>query len=109
VAQAHSHFATQTNKTCLKSATTNKFNFAVVPCVLLPMVSTQPTNKDAHPGLLDQPNVQQKQLKPKDANATLKQQHAIQDITTIEKDLLTKQQNSSTNAHKPPGPGGTKE
>ena len=66
---------------------TNKFNSLLLH---VSMVSTQPTNKDAHSGYRDLPNPQHKQSKPKSANVTLiQQEHAIQNITAIEQDLLT--------------------
>ena len=77
------------------------------------MVNTRPTNKDTHPGYWDLPSAQAKQAKQAKSNgadATLEQQkHAIQNIATIEKDLLTKQRSSSANARQPHGPGGTKQ
>ena len=74
------------------------------------MVNTRATNKDTHPGYWDLPSAQAKQAKSNGADATLEQQkHAIQNIATIEKDLLTKQQSSSANARQLHGPGGTKQ
>ena len=74
------------------------------------MVSTRPTNKDAHPGYQDLPNPQHKQSKPKSTNVTLiQQEYAIQNIAAIEQDLLTKQRSSSVNTCQPPGPSIPKE
>ena len=94
----------------LQHKQTNKFNFVTIPCVLLSMVNTQPTNKDTHPGYWDLPSALAKQAKSNGVDVTLEQQkHAIQNIATIKKDLLTKQWSSSTNARQLHRPGGTKQ
>ena len=91
--------------------TTNKqVQLSTASCCFLSMVSTRPTNKDAHPGYWDLPNPQHKQSKPTSTDATLiQQEHAIQNIAAIEQDLLTKQRSSSVNACQPPGPSIRKE
>ena len=66
------------------------------------MVTTRPKNKDAHPGVPDQPTPRQ----AKATDTTLQNQHqlAIQRVAAIEHELMEDQQHINNNAHHPPGP-----
>ena len=61
------------------------------------MVHTRPKNKNAHPGVPDQPTT----CKPK--NMTLPNQ-TIQRVAVVEHTLMENQQHVNDNARQPPGP-----
>ena len=76
-------------------------SFSCLACHLPSMVNTRLKNKDAHPGVPDQPTPRP----AKATNTTLQNKHqlAIQKVAAIEHKLIEDQQCINNNAQRPPG------